>query len=90
MLRITKIEEQEMPVTLKLEGKVADQWASLLESECRMALQTTNRLHLDFAAVSYVDADGVAVVNGLPRQRVEMINVPAFVRALLQKRGGAS
>jgi anti-anti-sigma regulatory factor len=86
MLRITKIENNGMPVTLKLEGKVSDQWAALLDGECRMLLRHKKGVRLDFAAVSYMDAEGLEVLRSLPRS-VTIVNAPNFIRELLQKGG---
>ena len=34
MLKITKIQESRRDVLIKLEGKITDQWAALLDGEC--------------------------------------------------------
>ena len=49
MLRITKIAENGLPVTLKLEGKVHADWVSLLEQECRALLSQKKTVLLDFS-----------------------------------------
>lgn len=87
MLRITKIENNGAPVTLKLEGNVSDQWAALLEGECRLLLRHRKDLRLDFSGVNFMDASGVEVVKSLPRQHVQIINAPSFIQELLEKRG---
>lgn len=84
MLRITKIEDNGAPVTLKLEGKVSDQWAALLNEECRALLDRRNDLRLDFAGVTFMDADGVEVVKGLSRRRITIVNAPSIIRELLR------
>lgn len=89
MLRITKVENNGAPVTLKLEGKVSDQWVALLEGECRMLLRHRKDVRLDFADVSYMDAQGVEVMKSLPRHQVRIINAPTFIQELLRE-GGVS
>lgn len=84
MLRITKIENNGAPVTLKLEGKVSDQWAALLEGECRTLLRHKKDILLDFSHVSYIDAGGIEVVKSLPRQHIRIVNVPRFIEELLK------
>jgi len=87
MLKITKLEEKESTVVLKLEGKVTDQWAALLEGECRAFLRHRKRLLLDCTAVSFLDAWGVEVLRNLPPDEVTLIGAPGFVTELLQTGG---
>jgi anti-anti-sigma regulatory factor len=84
MLRITRVEDNGAPVTLKLEGKVSDQWAALLETECRSLLRHRKDVRLDFSGVSFVDAVGVKVVKSFPRQQVLIVNAPRFIEELLK------
>ena len=87
MLKITNLEETETTVVLKLEGKVTDQWAALLDGECRSFLRHRKRLLLDCAAVSFLDTRGVEVLRNLPLDEVTLIGAPEFVRELLQTGG---
>ena len=89
MLRITKISENESPVTLKLEGKLFDQWVALLEGECRALLRQKKTVLLDCAGVTYVDGEGVEMIRSLPPRNVRIINGGAFIEDLLG-RGGKS
>lgn len=88
MLRITRVEGSGGPVTLRLEGKVSDQWAKLLEGECRSLLRDGKDVSLDFSDVSFVDAVGVGMVRDLPRQQVRIVNAPRFIEELLKGGGG--
>lgn len=88
MLRITRIENDGEPVTLKLEGKVSDQWAALLDSECRSLLHGGHSIRLDCEDVSFMDAVGIGVVTEFPRQRVRIVNAPRFIEELLKEGGG--
>lgn len=87
MLKITKLEETGSTVVLKLEGKVTDQWAALLEGECRLFLRHHKRLLLDCAAVSFLDERGIEVLRNLPLHEVTLIGAPGFVKELLQTGG---
>lgn len=87
MLKITKMAEKGSTVMLKLEGKVTDQWAALLDGECRLYLRRHKRLLLDCADVSFLDTRGVEVLRNLPLGEVTLIGAPEFVRELL-KTGG--
>ncbi len=84
MLKITRIQESASEVLLKLEGKITEQWAALLDGECRSYLRKRKSVSLDCSNVEFIDARGVEVVNNLPRKHVTVLSVPAFVQELLQ------
>lgn len=87
MLKITTIQEGANDVLIKLEGKVGEQWAALLDGECRSYLRKKKTVHLDCSHVEYIDARGVEVLNNLPRKHVTLMSAPAFVTELLQTGG---
>ena len=86
MLRITKMHKNGAKVVLKLEGKIADQWAALLEGECRSLLRHHKKLYLDVAGVDYIDDGGMEVIQNLPNH-VRISNAPGFIRELLRTGG---
>jgi anti-anti-sigma regulatory factor len=87
MLKITKMEENGTTVVLKLEGKVTEQWASLLDGECRSFLRNQKTLLLDCAGVNFLDARGIAVLRNLRLNKVTIIGAPGIVTELLQTGG---
>jgi anti-anti-sigma regulatory factor len=87
MLKITKIEERVGDVLLKLEGKIMEQWAALLDGECRSYIRKKKVVYLDCSNVEYIDARGVEVVNKLPRKHVTVLSAPSVVQELLQSGG---
>ncbi len=84
MLRITKVEHNGAPVTLKLEGKVSDQWSALLDEECRSLLSQRKAVCLDLSGVNFMDASGVKVVKSLSGRHVRIVNAPGFIKELLK------
>lgn len=84
MLKITKIDESSRGVHLLLEGKVADQWAALLDGVCRAHIREHKTVQLDCAHVDFVDASGVDVLKSFPRQKVTLVHAPGFITQLLQ------
>lgn len=84
MLKITKIQESKRDVLLKLEGKITEQWAALLDRECRSLLGQEKTVHLDCSHVDFIDARGVEVLNNLPQPHINLIGTPGFVTELLQ------
>ncbi len=89
MLKITNMQESGHDVLLKLEGKVTEQWAALLEGECSSYLQKKKAVRLDCSNVDYIDANGIEVINNLSRKDVTLMSAPSFVLELL-KIGGRS
>ncbi|BFU91287.1 MAG: hypothetical protein NTAFB01_24740 [Nitrospira sp.] len=87
MLKITKIQESEREVLLKLEGKIMEQWAALLDGECRAYLRRRKVVFLDCLHVDYIDGRGVEVLNALPHSHVTLMSTPAFMTELLQLGG---
>lgn len=84
MLKITKVQESGSDVLLKLEGKITDQWAALLDGECRSILRQKKNVFLDCSHVDYIDGKGVEVLNNLPQKHVTLMSAPSFVTELLQ------
>ena len=84
MLKITKTVTNGQKVILKLEGKITDQWASLLDEECRTALRGRNKVELDCAGVDFIDERGVEVLKNLPQTGVTLISAPGYLTELLQ------
>ena len=84
MLKITKLEESASEVLLKLEGKVTEQWAALLDGECRAYLRQKKSVFLDCSHVDYIDARGVEVLNAFPHSHVTLMSAPALMTELLQ------
>ncbi len=87
MLKITKMEDNGATVVLKLEGKVTDQWAALLDEECRSLLGSGKRLLLHCTDVQFLDDRGADVLRNLPSQQVTLMGAPGFVTELLETGG---
>jgi ABC-type transporter Mla MlaB component len=71
-------------VLLKLEGKITEQWATLLDGECRSYLRQKKAVYLECSNVEYIDGRGVEVLNNFPRKQVTLMSTPGFVTELLQ------
>jgi len=87
MLKITTIQESGRDVLLKLEGKITEQWAALLDGECHAYLRQHKAVYLDCSHVEYIDGRGVEVLNALPHSHVIVMSAPALVTELLQNGG---
>ena len=88
MLRISSAAEAGSLVTLKVEGALVGDWVPLLEAECLCHLDAGKLVELDFAGLSFVDRDGVAMVRSLVARPVQVVGASALMKALLGQ-GGA-
>jgi anti-anti-sigma factor len=88
MLRISQVSTDAQP-TLRLEGEVKGPWVDELRRECARAVtgngRTRQRLVLDLAEVSFVDAAGVALFRELKTRQVRMTNCSLYLAELLKR-----
>jgi len=87
MLKITKVQESGNDVLIKLQGKISEQWAALLDGECRAYLRQKKAVYLECSHVVYMDARGIEVVNNLTHKQVTLMSAPAFIMELLHVGG---
>ena len=85
MLRIDEISEGPFTVKLKPQGSVTGEWVLLLEERIRRSLQTSKKVFLDFSEVTFIDKHGVEMLRRLPPEKIEIINIPAFIEELLKE-----
>ncbi len=83
MLRITRTEDAPPAVTLRLEGRIPDQWVAVLEEESLRVLQEDRELVLDCAEVMFVDAAGRELLRRLAGGRARLIQVSPLLESLL-------
>ncbi|MBL1264084.1 hypothetical protein [Candidatus Methylomicrobium oryzae] len=84
MLRITLIENNPNEPLLIVEGKVLGPWVAELEAAVARAQDSSpGGLSLDIAAVSFVDARGIALLHRLLGQGVRLRAASPFVLELL-------
>ena len=87
MLRITKVAESPSLVTMKLEGRIASDWVSLLENECLRFLEEKRKVVLDFSEVTFVDWRGVEMLGKISANNIQVINCCPLIEDFLN--GGA-
>jgi ABC-type transporter Mla MlaB component len=63
MLRISRVESPAETVTLRLEGQVRGPWVEELCQACEQLLARGSSLVLDLTDVSFIDLDGVALLD---------------------------
>lgn len=84
MLRITKMADGPLLVTLKLEGRIVRDWVAVLEQECLECLREKHKVVLDFSAVTSIDDRGVAMLKRIATEYLQIVSCSLFVEALLQ------
>lgn len=87
MLKISRSEGSGSTCTLKLEGKLLAPWIDELASACRWFPTSTERVRLDLASLTFVDAEGVRFLKSLIREGIEVIACSGFVAEMLQCEG---
>ena len=73
LLKVTKVDETDAVVTLRVEGDITAPLSSVLEAECLSYLGMPKALALDFSGVRLVDRDGARVVGRLRDRQVSVI-----------------
>lgn len=84
MLRITPVIDGPHDVTLKLEGCIAAEWTAVLRDVCRCCLAQHRRVRLDFAQVTFIDRQGLAVLKELACEALTIVSCSTLVRELLE------
>lgn len=84
MLRITAISNETSSTMVRLEGKLLGPWVEEVRHTCA-ALSPKHPLHLDLAAVTFVDAAGARLLYDLLEQGAVLAASSGFVTALLER-----
>jgi ABC-type transporter Mla MlaB component len=87
VLRITRGESNGSE-TLKVEGRVADDWVDELTRVVSGALTQRAAVALDLSEVTFVDARGIAALRALRARGAELTGCSSFVSSLID--GGGS
>jgi anti-anti-sigma regulatory factor len=87
VLRITRDDERSTGVTLKLEGRLIEPWASLLEQECAAAESSGREVRVDLSGVTIVEKAGVEALQRLHRSGVVLAGCSDLVASVLAADG---
>ena len=83
MLRITKVDESQAHVTIRVEGKIVSRWVTELEREAERWLRSDGRVVLDLAGVKFVGSQGAQMLKRFATKNVKIINCSALIKGLL-------
>lgn len=85
MLRLTRVAHGTDGVTLFVEGAVVSQWGEFLANECAAAQGAGQRVYLDLAGVTYVDAQSAQVLRRLVPAQVGVLRCAPLIEEILRE-----
>ncbi len=84
MLKIT-VKRDETTSTLMLEGKLAGPWVAELQNSWDAERATTKQVSLDLNEVTFVDADGKALLTKLHAEGAKLISKGCMIRSIVAR-----
>ena len=87
MLRIQRDDLDDHRVSLILQGRIAGEWAELLERECAQLLQAGFRVSLDLSDVVFIGRSGLEALRRLAASGVRIGNGSSLITAVLEQEG---
>jgi hypothetical protein len=84
---ITRSDEGDLGCTLKLEGKHLGPWAGELEPACGGPRIRPDRVRLDLAGLTFVDAEATRFLEALLREGTWIVACSGFVAEMLHHPG---
>jgi anti-anti-sigma regulatory factor len=89
MLKISRVSESDSPLVLRLEGQVTGPWVDELRRTCAETVPNNctevRQLILDLAGVSFLDANGIALLRQLVTSHVSITNYSVFIAEQLKE-----
>lgn len=83
MLKITSVDKASSERLLVVEGRLVGSWVSDLETAVSGASNLPGCMYIDVAAVTFVDAKGLKLLQRLMNQGVALQSVSPFMQELL-------
>lgn len=83
MFKITCGKEEDGVVMLMVDGRIVGPWVEELRKECKTCLAEGKRLIIDLSGVSFIDEQGIRILNELRKGRVEVRGCSLFLSGLL-------
>lgn len=82
MFKITKTEEDERTVNLRIDGKLVEDWQSEFE-RLYLRIGRGRRIILDLSGVSFIDDSGIDFIEKMKDERIDIVNCSPFIESLL-------
>ncbi|MFQ5797828.1 MAG: STAS domain-containing protein [Bacteroidota bacterium] len=74
MIRITRVDESPLQVTLKVEGQIVSDSIPVLKHECLASKQRNQGVVLDFSDVTCIDSLGVKMLKKIRSENLQIVN----------------
>jgi anti-anti-sigma regulatory factor len=87
VLRITRVDEPSLGVTLKLEGRLVERYATFVEDESLAALVASGAVLLDLSGVAVVDRAGIEALRRLDRAGATIARCSEILASILAAEG---
>lgn len=82
MFKITKTEEDERTINLRIDGKLVEDWQSEFE-RLYLRIRKGRRIILDLSGVSFIDDSGIDFIEKIKDERIDIVNCSPFIESLL-------
>jgi anti-anti-sigma regulatory factor len=79
MLRIVEEKTTKDSTTLRLDGRLANQWVEVLRESCEEIFRSNGHLIIDMAGVSFADHDGLRLLQQLKERQAAITNCSPFL-----------
>jgi hypothetical protein len=87
MIRLTRVLHEGHGVTVLVEGRIAAEWAELLERECAQLAAEGRRVCLDLSGVIDIDSRSVRRLRALDPAAVTIARCTPLIEDLLHEHG---
>jgi anti-anti-sigma regulatory factor len=87
VLRIQRDERDAHTVALLLQGRIAAEWADLLERECEELTRSGFRVVLDLSDVVFIGRSGLEALGRLGQAGVGIVGSSPLIAAMLEQEG---
>jgi len=87
VLRILRQEVETHWVVLILQGRIAAEWAGVLERECQELSRSDLLVALDLSGVVFIGRSGLEVLGRLSRTGVEIMGCSPLIADMLEQEG---
>ena len=85
MLRISESGSEQDVITFRLEGQLSGPWVEETRRSCAAHAGNGHRLNLDLEELSFVDQDGIALLQVLAQNGVGLSNCSQFLKERLKE-----
>ena len=84
MFKITKTKEHDNSISLRMDGKLVEEWLSEFEKlYLKIKSEDYKRIIIDLSGVSFIDNNGIDFIEKIKDETIDIINCSPFIESLL-------